>query len=186
MAKIEEMINKVFDELSVHLKKETIYCQGKNGVNTLVLFDEPELIPGEKARYKIGNLTILVLRDNVPFLSVEVIPTSPTPPKTISGLLPVHMVTRSIVINRKGDNNLKYDLDELENKMLLLIVVPDQSKTVKEPQFVDLDEKFRGVISLRSEYSNVKDFAIAPLRKMIPVLDDLLKRNSMEITNFLE
>jgi|GEM_PF-2081596 len=180
MAKIEEMLNKVFDELSVNLKNDTIHCQGKNGVNTLVLFDEPELIPGEKARYKIGNLTMLVLRDNVPFLSVEVIPTAPTPPKTIAGLFPVHMVTRSIVINRQGSNNLKYDLDELENKLLLLIVVPDQSETVKEAQFVDLDEKFRGVINLRSEYSNVKDFAIAPLRKMIPVLNDLLKKNSME------
>jgi hypothetical protein len=106
MAKIDEMLNEVYEQLSHVFTKNNIYCHGKNGVNTIVLFDEPELIPGQKARYKIGNLTILILKDNMPFLSVEVIPTAPTPPKTIAGLLPVHMVTRSIVINCKDDENL--------------------------------------------------------------------------------
>jgi hypothetical protein len=91
------------------------------------------------------------------------------------------MVTRSIVVNREGAKNLKYDLDELRNKMLLLIVVPDQSDTVKEAQFVDLDEKFRGVIDL-THYSNIRDFAIAPIRKTIPIMDDLIKRNSISLS----
>lgn len=166
MPKIEEMLKEVYDGLSEIFKKETIYFQGKNGVNSLVLFDEPELIPGDKARYKIGNFTALVLKNDVPFLSIEIIPSEPTPPKSIAGLLPVHMVTRSIVINRKRVDNLKYDLDELENKILLLIVVPDQSGQVKEIQFDDLDEKFRGVIRLNGQYANVKDFAITPIRDL--------------------
>lgn len=180
MANITEMIDEVHEELSIHFKDETIYCQGKNGVKTLVLFDEPELIPNEMSRYRIGTVTILVLKDNIPFLSIEVINKGPTPPKNIAGILPVNMVTRSIVVNREGAENLKYDIDELRNKMLLLIVVPDQSETVKEAQFVDLDEKFRGVLDL-CQYSNVKDFAIAPLRKLIPTLSDLLKRNSIDL-----
>lgn len=60
----------------------------------------------------------------------------------------------------------------------MLIVVPDQSETVKELQFLDLDEKFRGVLKLKGEYSNVKDFAIAPLRNMIPILNDLLQKEA--------
>lgn len=178
MANITEMIDEVYEELSIHFKDETIYCQGKNGLKTLVLFDEPELIPNKMSRYRIGTVTILVLKDDIPFLSVEVISHGPTPPKSIAGILPVNMVTRSIVVNREGAENLKYDLDELRNKMLLLIVVPDQSETVKEAQFVDLDEKFRGVIDL-TQYSNVRDFAIAPLRKIIPIMDDLIQRNSL-------
>ncbi|MBF4475943.1 hypothetical protein [Methanobacterium formicicum] len=181
MANIKEMVDKVYKELSIHFKDETIYCQGKNGVKTLVLFDEPELIPNKMARFKIGTVTILVLKDDIPFLSVEIISQGPTPPKSIAGILPVNMVTRSIVVNREGAKNLKYDLDELRNKMLLLIVVPDQSETVKEAQFVDLDEKFRGVIDL-THYSNIRDFAIAPIRKTIPIMDDLIKRNSISLS----
>ena len=115
------------------------------------------------------------LKDNIPFLTVEVISQRPTPPKSIAGVLPVNMITRSIVVNRVGTENLKYDLDGLQDKILFLIVVPNQSKDVKESQFVDLDEKFRGVLDL-SQYSNVKDFAIAPIRKMIPILNDLLQK----------
>lgn len=180
MANFTEMLDEVYEKISVNFKDEIIYCQGKNGVKTLVLFDEPELIPNKMSRYRIGTVTILVLKDNIPFLSVEVIFQGPTPPKTIAGVLPVNMITRSIVVNREGAKNLKYDLDELQNKMLLLIVVPDQSESVKEVQFVDLEEKFRGVLDL-SQYSNVRDFAIAPLRKLIPTLDDLLKRNSINL-----
>ncbi|MCK9151816.1 hypothetical protein [Methanobacterium alcaliphilum] len=175
MAKIEEMLNKVYEELSRELNDETIYCQGKNGVKTIVLFDEPDLIPGEKARYRIGTLTILILRDGVPFLSVDVIPTAPTPPKVIAGLLPVHMITRSMVINRMEKNSIKFDLDELTNKLKLLIVVPDQSEGIKEVQFGDLDEKFRGVINLRSEHSNIQDFAITPIENLISSLNKLLE-----------
>lgn len=179
MANIAEMIDTVYNELQAQFKNETIHCQGKNGVNTLVLFDEPELIPGKKSRFKVGNLTILIVRNEKPFLSVEIIPTSPTPPKTIAGLIPIHMITRSIVINRKEGDNLKYDLDLLDNKISLLIVVPDQSETVKEAQFVDLDEKFRGVINLRSEYSNYKDFAITPIRNLKTFINDLLNKEYM-------
>ncbi|MDO9044569.1 MAG: hypothetical protein Q7U35_04600 [Methanobacteriaceae archaeon] len=174
MAKIEEMLKKVYEELSMELNDETIYCQGKNGVNTIVLFNEPDLIPGEKARYRIGTLTILILKKGLPFLSVDVIPTAPTPPKIIAGLLPVHMITRSMVINRTGKNSLKFDLDELDNKLKLLIVVPDQSEGIKEVQFTDLDEKFRGVINLEGEYSNIQDFSITPLKDLIPSLNRLL------------
>lgn len=177
MVNITDMLDTVYEELSIHFKDETIHCQGKNGVNTLVLFDEPELIPNKKSRYRIGTLTLLIIKDNVPFLSVEVINRGPTPPKSIAGVLPVNMVARSIVINRKNADNIKYDLDELMDKLLLLIVVPDQSETVKEAQFVDLDKKFRGVLRLKGEYSNVKDFAITPLRKMIPILNELIDRN---------
>lgn len=175
MAKIDEILNQVYDELSRELSDETIYCQGKNGVKTIVLFDEPDLIPGEKARYRIGTLTILILGNGEPFLSVDVIPTAPTPPKIIAGLLPVHMITRSMVVNRDGKNSVKFDLDQLNNKLKLLIVVPDQSEDVKEMQFGDLDEKFRGVINLKSEYSHIQDFAITPLKGLIPSLNKLLE-----------
>lgn len=177
---MEYMLDAVYEELSIHFKDETIHCQGKNGVNTLVLFDEPELIPNKKSRYKIGNLTLLIVKDNVPFLSVEIINKGPTPPKSIAGVIPVNMVARSIVINRENAENIKYDLDEFMDKPLLLIVVPDQSETVKEAQFVDLDKKFRGVMRLKGQYSNVRDFAIAPIRKMVPILKELLEKNLIE------
>lgn len=175
MVNKENMIETVYEQLSTTFKNDTIYCQGKNGVKTIVLFNEPELIPNKMSRYRIGTVTILVLKDNIPFLTVEVISQRPTPPKSIAGVLPVNMITRSIVVNRVGTENLKYDLDGLQDKILFLIVVPNQSKDVKESQFVDLDEKFRGVLDL-SQYSNVKDFAIAPIRKMIPILNDLLQK----------
>lgn len=175
MAKFEEMLDNVYDQLLGIFKDEKIYCQGKDDVNTIVLFDEPELVPGKKARFKIGHCTILILKEDIPFLSIEVISTEPTPPKTIAGLLPIHMITRAMVVNHNKGDSLKFNLDEYGNKMSLLIVVPDQTE-VKEKQFEDLDMKFRGVLALNYPYSHVKNFAIAPLRNLENALSKLLNR----------
>lgn len=105
---------------------------------------------------------------------MEILPTKPTPPKTIAGLLPVHMITRAIVVNHKNGDSLKFNLSENDNKMLLLIIVPDQTE-VKEKQFEDLDMKFRGVLSLNYPYSHIEDFTLTPFRNLESVLEKLLK-----------
>lgn len=111
-------------------KSETIYLKGKNGVNNIVLFDEPELIPGEKSRYRIAYSNIAVFDSEKLLLVVEAIPNKPTPPKEIVGSIPVCMITRKIVINKKDGQNLEYALTDEDSEFLLLVVVPDQEEKI--------------------------------------------------------
>lgn len=177
MVKNEEFINQVYETVSKTFKTETIYLKGKNGVNNIVLFDEPELIPGEKSRYRIAYSSMAVFDGEKLVLVVEAIPNKPTPPKEVVGSIPVCMVTRKIIINKKDGQNLEYALKDKNSKFRLLVVVPDQGgeNSQKSKQISDLNEKFRGVLDLDSEYSNLKDFAICEIRDIKPVLKNLLR-----------
>lgn len=176
MVKTEEFINQIYGAVSKAFKTETIHLKGNNGVNNIVLFDEPELIPGEKSRYRIAYSTIAVFDGEKLILVVEAIPNAPTPPKDIVGSIPVCMITRKIVINKKNGQNLEYALTDKDSKFLLLVVVPDQGGNGKKSdQISDLNEKFKGVLDLDSEYSNLKDFAICEISDIDSVLSTLLK-----------
>ncbi|MDI6643563.1 MAG: hypothetical protein QME14_00770 [Methanobacteriaceae archaeon] len=133
-----------------------IYVKGKNGINNIVFFNEPELYPGEKSRFRIGNGSIMIFDGQKPILAIEVIPHKPTPPKDMAGPIPVYMVSRKIILNYNNGNSKEY---ELLDKFPLIIVVPDQSKT-KRKQINDLNEKFKGIFNLSTEYSALNDFMI--------------------------
>jgi hypothetical protein len=47
----------------------------------------------------------------------------------------------------------------------------------RSERILDLNDKFRGVMDLDSEYSNLKDFAICEIEDVEQVLDNLLKDN---------
>lgn len=175
MVKDEEFINQIYGAVSKAFKTETIYLKGKDGVGKIVLFDESKLIPGEMNRYKISNPTMVVFDGEKLVMIVEAMPKKPTPKKLV-GPIPVCMITRNIIINKK-DGQKEYELKD--SKFLLLIVVPDQGDEngQRSERILDLNDKFRGVRDLDSEYSNLKDFAICEIGDVEQVLDRLLKDN---------
>ena len=89
-------------------------------------------------------------------MAVEINPNKPTPPKDIAGPIPIYMISRKIKLNYK--NGMRRNI-ELLDKFPLIIVVPDQSET-KSNQMDDLNEKFKGIFNLESEYSALNDFKI--------------------------
>ena len=177
MVKDEEFINQVYGAVSKAFKTEKIYLKGKDGVGRIVLFDESELIPGELNRYKISNPTMAVFDGEKLVMVVEAMPKKPTPKKLV-GPIPVCMIARNIIINKK-DGQKEYQLNNKDSKFLLLIVVPDQGEEngQRSERILDLNDKFRGVMDLDSEYSNLKDFAICEIEDVEQVLDRLLKDN---------
>ncbi len=57
MANNEKFLEKVYNIISNDFNNETIYVKRKNGVNNIVIFDEPELYK-EKSRYRIAYSSI--------------------------------------------------------------------------------------------------------------------------------
>ena len=152
----DELIEKIYQKIEDLGLGFDIFVKGKNGLNNIVIFDEPDLYPGEKARFRIGNGSIMVFNKDKPILAVEIIPNKPTPPKDIAGPIPVYMVSRKIKLNYNNGKDKEY---ELLDKFPLIIVVPDQSET-KMNQIDDLNEKFKGIFNLAVEYSALNDFKI--------------------------
>ncbi|WP_048186412.1 hypothetical protein [Methanobacterium lacus] len=152
----EKLIEKIYQSI-LNLELEfQIYVKGQNGLNNIVLFDEPELYPREKARFRIGNGSILIFDGEKPILAIEIISNKPTSSKEIAGPIPVYMISRKIKLNYKDGTEREIDL---LNKFPLLVVVPDQSKT-KTNQINDLNEKFRGIFKLNTEYSALNYFRV--------------------------
>ena len=58
-----EKINQKIEDLNLGFD---IFVKGKNGINNIVFFDEPDLYPGEKARFRIGNGSIMVFDNYKP------------------------------------------------------------------------------------------------------------------------
>lgn len=152
----EKLIEKINEEIQDLNLGYEIFVKGKNGLNNIVFFDEPDLYPGEKSRFRIGNGSIMLFDGQKPILAIEVIPNKPTPPKDMAGPIPVYMVSRKIILNFNNGKGREY---ELLDKFPLIIVVPDQSET-KRKQINDLNEKFKGIFNLKTEYSALNDFMI--------------------------
>ena len=70
----EELIEKINQKIEDLDLEYDIFVKGKNGLNNIVFFDEPELYHGEKARFRIGYGSIMVFNGNKPILAVEIIP----------------------------------------------------------------------------------------------------------------
>lgn len=152
----EKLIEKINEEIQDLNLGYEIFVKGKNGLNNIVFFDEPDLYPGEKSRFRIGNGSIMLFDGQKPILAIEVIPNKPTPPKDMAGPIPVYMVSRKIILNFNNGKGREY---ELLDKFPLIIVVPVQSET-KRKQINDLNEKFKGIFNLKTEYSALNDFMI--------------------------
>ncbi|MGF7118650.1 hypothetical protein [Methanobacterium oryzae] len=176
MANSDEFTNQVYDTILKNFKNQSIYVKGKNGVNSIVIFDEPELHK-EKSRYRIAYSNIMIFDDDKLLLAIEAIPHKPTPPKDIAGPIPIYMIARKVIVNMKTGNNKEYDLISSDSKFNLLIVVPDQPEGgQKSVQIGDLNEKFKGVFDMNSEYSNLKDFEICEFSAINSALNKLMKK----------
>lgn len=175
MANYEEFLGDVYNSISNEFNNQTIYVKGRNEVNNIVIFDEPDL-NSEKSRYRIAYSGIIVLNNDKPLMAIEAIPNKPTPPKDIAGPIPIYMIARKIVITFKNGNTKEYELVDGDSKFNLLVVVPDQpAKGLKSIQIKDLNEKFKGVFDLSSEYSNLKDFEICEFSDINSALKKLVE-----------
>jgi len=119
---------------------------------------------------------MMVFDNDKPVLAIEILQHKPTPPRDIAGPITVYMITRKIVINQENGQKKEYDLTRKDSNLKLLIVIPDQpEKGKKSQQIKDLNEKFKGVLDIQSEYSTLKDFAISEIGDLNPVLKKLLR-----------
>lgn len=155
----DEFLDLVHQELSSYFKDDKIYVKGKNGINSIVIFDEPELEKG-KSRFRTGYSKILILKDDEPFLAIETFSQKPTPPKDIAGPIPIYMIARKIIVNTENGINEEFSLDDNTNFNLLIVVADQPEDGNKSDQIKDLDKKFKGVFDLGGEYSNLKNFEI--------------------------
>lgn len=175
MANSDEFNNEVYESILNNFKTNSIFAKGKNGVNNIVIFDEPE-VKTQKTRYRIGYSNIMIIENNKPILAIETVTKKPTPPKEIAGPIPVYMIARKLIINMKNGNQEEYNLTNSYSKFKLLVVVPDQPNGhQKSAQIKDLNEKFKGVFDLNNEYSNLKDFEICEFSAINSALNRLMK-----------
>jgi hypothetical protein len=170
MATGEKLIEKINREIESLNLDYDIFVKGKNGLNNIVLFNEPDLFQGEKSRFRIGNGSIMIFENQKPILAVEIITKGPTPPKDMAGPIPVYMISRKIKLNYNNGKDKEY---ELIDKFPLIVVVPDQSEK-KRNQINDLNEKFKGIFSLGVEYSALSDFEICVDSDFSDVLNKFL------------
>lgn len=166
----------IYNSLKKVFPKFTVQASGKNGVSNIVLFDEPELYK-QKSRYRIAYTSMMVFDGDIPILGVEtVFSKSSIPPKNIVGSLPVYMITRKVIVRFKNDEELEYNLDDNKSKLLLLIVLSEQKSKSKKDQIKDLNEKFKGVLNLKSEFSYVRDFRICEIEDVESVIKELTEK----------
>ena len=171
----EEFNNIILDKLGEIFPDKTIYAVGKNGVKNIVLFDEPYLNK-QKSRYRIAYTSIIINDGDKPIIGLETIfSNSSIPPKNIVGSIPIYMITRKIIIRFENGDEIEYNLDENESKLLLLIVLSEQMSKSKKDQIIDLNEKISGIIDLNSEYSYLKDFRIFKYLNIEQSIKELLE-----------
>lgn len=163
-------MKKVFPEFTVH-------ASGKNDVSKIVLFDEPELHK-QKSRYRIAYTSMIIFDGDKPILGVETIfSKSSIPPKNIVGSIPVYMITRKVIVKFRNGNELEYNLDDNASKLSLMIVLSEQKSESKKDQIKDLNEKFRGVFNLKSEFSYLQDFKICEIEDIEFVVRKLVEKD---------
>lgn len=164
----------IYDKIKEFFPKGTVYASGKDGVNNIVLFDEP-VLTSQKSRYRIAYTTMIVIEDNQPILGIEtVFSTSSIPPKNFLSSIPLYMITRKIIIPFKEGKEIEYNLDENMDKIRLLVVLSEQKSKAKKVQINDLNEKVSGIINLNSEYSYLNDFRICELLDMEQSISELI------------
>jgi hypothetical protein len=171
MANNQDLIEKIYQSIIDMNLDYDIFCKGKNSLNNLVIFDEPDLYPGEKSRFRIGNGSIMMFDSEKLILAIEIITKTPTPPKEMAGPIPVYMICRKVKLNYQNGKDKEI---EISNKFPLILVVPDQSE-LKTKQIEDLNEKFRGILNLRTEYSALNDFNICTASYFSNILKNYLK-----------
>jgi len=164
--KLIEKINQKIVDLELGFD---IYVKGKNGLNNIVFFDEPDLYPGEKARFRIGYGSIMVFNNNKPILAVEIVPNST--PKDMAGPIPIYMISKKIKLNYNNGKDKEY---ELLGKFPLIVVVKDQEER-KINQINDLNEKFKGIFNLEDENSTLNDFKLCIDSDFANIVQKLLK-----------
>ena len=170
----------IYNTLTSLFPKFTIHASGINGVSKIVLFDEPELNK-QKSRYRIAYTSMMVFDGEKPILGLETIfSESSIPPRIIVGPIPVYMITRKIIVRFKNGNEKEYNLDHNDSKIGLMIVLSPQKSENKKDQIKDLNEKFRGVLNLDTEYSYVNNFRIIELDNLKFAIKEFRKKSVKE------
>jgi len=149
--KHNKLINKIYEVISPHF--EHIFVEKRRGTGLIQIFDESELVKGKQSRYKVANSDMLVLdEEEKPLLVIE--PETSASPKTFGRSIPIYTIAKKVRIGKK-----EYSIS---SPLLLLIVIPDQSRTIqKTEQLFDLEKKLKEAIDF--EGSSLKDFAICQI-----------------------
>ena len=172
---IDEKREKIFKLLLKELQ-ENSYASKIDGITSITPFSEsyPPKVGLSKYRMKI-TCDILSFDHEKPFLAIEL--ETSHDPQFIMGLLPLYMMTRWIRL-RKGD--IDFNQFPVESPLLLLIVLPDLTDTLREKWF-DLELKLRKLLDPKeNKMSSLVDFEICEFPDWKSSLKDLLKRNGYQ------
>lgn len=121
---------------------------------------------------------MMVCDGDTPILGVEnIFSKSSIPPKNIVGSIPVYMITRKVIVRFKNNDELEYNLDDNKSKLSLMVVLSEQKSESKKDQIKDLNEKFRGIFNLKSEFSYLQDFKICEIEDMESVVRELVEKD---------
>lgn len=153
---------------------DEVLAVGYQNVKGIDLYDE-RLPPKEKILTRwIKESSSLVLKDNNPFLSVEMMATTNTTPIVAAGNVLVHSIADSAVVKYQGrKQNVEYPLD---GPRFLLIIIPDPDEDVDSSK----NEQMKIIEGLIKELkflgnSPLEDFKICLMNEFEKSIKQLIK-----------
>lgn len=130
--------------LKNHFKN--IYAIGYKNVRNIELFQGDSK---ERNANWIKQSSALILKDNRPYLSVEMMAGDLTTPIVLAGNLLVHTIAKSVPVKKGGlDEPLEYILDDEKFPRYLLIVLPDPSElkeSRKDEQIEEIEHRIKNL-----------------------------------------
>jgi hypothetical protein len=144
-----------------------LLIEKQNGIGLIQAFSEVDMIEGDKNKFKIAFLDMLLLdENNKPFLVIE--PETSSSSKTFGRSIPVYTIAK--LIKTRG---VDY---KVESPLILMIVIPDDKNYIKKMEQLDkLKNKIKKAINFRK--SQLKDFSICQISDFKESIRKLLEVN---------
>lgn len=163
-------------EIYFYLKKhfEKIYALKYGNVHNIELFQGDS---NERKTTWIKQSSALILKDDRPYLSVEMMAKDTTTPITLAGNVLIHTIAESITVKIKGglDETLEYILDNEKFPRYLLIVLPDPAEIKESQKDEQIEEMERRIKNLGfMEKTALKNFKICYVYNFEKSIGDLL------------
>jgi hypothetical protein len=162
---------KIYDYLIKEFNE--VYAVGHKNVDGINIYDERNPPQGQKRSRWIKESTSLVLKDKMPFLSVEMMINEPSP-ITVAGNVLIHSIADSAIVKFKDSkDDEEHILANRNYPRFLLIVIPEPSEDSDKWIQIPLIEQLIKELSFL-EKSSLKNFKICFANEFESVAEKLL------------
>ena len=151
---------------------EEIYAVQENNVDGIDIYDDRSPPKGEIRSRRIKESTSLVLKNGIPFLSVEMMSTEPSP-IVVAGNILVHSIADSILVRFKDSKEAEEIILDHNYPRFLLIVIPEPSDDSDKWKQMPLIEQLIKELNF-FEKSSLTNFKICFTNEFEEKLDELL------------